>query len=798
MSDDGATAARREFQALQQRIAELEQALEAERARRQHHEHIFANVNDAVIVIDATFRVQEWNTAAERIYGWAAAEAQGHLLSSIVPTRYLDASTDASVFAVLQQTGVWTGLVAQRCRDGHEIIVESGVRHLRDSTGAVIGLVGINRDVTRRYQAEAALRASEAHLRAFFESAPEAYYLLDRDYRILAFNQVTAQSVRAIWQTEIAVGDSILSYVNPANRELFIAHYQRCLAGEANRYERKVTYPSGETHWYELSYQPIYHQSDGAIIGVAFGGLDITARKQTELALAQREAQLAGIIDSAMDAIITVDAAQRIVLFNRAAEQVFGVEAAEVLGQPLDRFIPPALRAAHRQHIPAFGETGVTRRSMYSPGLLEAVHADGHMFPIEASISQLYLDGVPFYTVILRDISMRVQLEAQLLQAQKLESIGRLAGGVAHDFNNLLTVIGGATELARDMLPPAHPALAELAAIQTTTERAASLTRQLLAFARRQILAPRSLDVNALICETEQLLRRLIGEDIQLCITLTPGLAPIHADPNQLQQVLLNLAVNARDAMPSGGQLAIQTQLVVHERVASSATVPLGRYVRIVVADTGIGITPEVQTQLFEPFFTTKGPGQGTGLGLATSFGIVTQHGGTIGVESEVGVGTTFFVDLPTTDVPPIAPEPLLPSSALPQGQETILLVEDDGAVRAFAAQVLRSLGYRVVEAADGVQALQQAELVQPIDLLLTDIMLPRMSGTLLAHELVTRQPTLRVLYMSGYADHAKLPDGTALGPLVLPKPFGRAELARAVRVMLKPLTPHTDTEQGA
>ena len=771
---------------LQARLAAAEQALAAEQARRVYYAQILANVSDAIIILDASFQIIEWNTAAERVYGWTAPEAYGRRLGELLVPRYLDGSTSAGAYAALEQNGVWTGLVAQRHRDGHEVIIESAVRYMRDVAGQVIGMVGINRDVTAREEAVAALRRSEANLRAFFESAPESHFLLDRDYRILAFNHVAAEQTRAVWQGEVAEGNSILPYVNPANRDLFIANYQRCLRGETLRYERAVAYPSGQTIWYELAYTPILHRTDGEITGVAFSGLDVTARKQTERALAHREAQLAGIIDSAMDAIITVDSEQRVVLFNRAAEQIFDCVAADVFGQTLDRFIPPEVQVAHRRHIPAFGHTGVTRRLMHSPGVLEAMRADGTRFPIEASISQISVGGETFYTVILRDMSQRRELEAQLLHAQKMESVGRLAGGVAHDFNNLLTVIGGVTDMVREELPADHPVQADLIEVSTAAERAAALTRQLLAFARRQILAPRVLDINALVQETAPLLHRLLGEDIEVLFDLLPGPISVRADPNQLQQVLVNLAVNARDAMPEGGLLRISTRLTTLSALVQGAATTSSAAVSIIVQDTGVGIPPEVLPRIFEPFFTTKGVGRGTGLGLATSYGIITQHGGYIAVHSRVGDGSAFTVALPTVDETPEADAYPPTISARPGGSETILVVEDEGAVRAFVERVLRSLGYTVLFAQHGLDALQLAHRGLAFDLLLTDMVMPGLNGSELAARLTARQPRLRVIYMSGYAEHATLSKELLAQGVVLQKPFTAGTLARLVRTILE------------
>jgi PAS domain S-box-containing protein len=896
---------------LRTRIAALEQALAAERAQSENYKHLLASVNDAIILLDNTFRIQKWNPAAERIYGWTAEEAIGNRLSELLPTRYLNNSTTEDAFTAITKHGVWTGLVAQQHRDGHEIIIDSAVRPLYNAAGELSGLVGINRDVTARYvaeqallaseerfrlaidhfpyvfviydserrlqfvntvgiemsgitedellgkrdedvfdaeatreylpllaqavetrqtqhgqctvvlngtshwievtyvpildadgalqrilgithnitaraQAELALKHSEANLRAFFESASPAHYLLDTNYTIIAFNRVTAQEVRRIWHKDIRVGDNVLDYVNPSNRDTFITHYQRCLAGEPSQYERRVAYPNGITNWYELRYMPVINDG-GKIIGVAFSGDDITARKVAEATLAHREAQLTGIIDSAMDAIITVDTQQRIVLFNRAAEQAFGCRATDVLGQSLDQFIPVDVQNSHRNHISKFGTAGITRRSMSRPGLLEAVRANGTRFPIEATISQIVVNDEMFYTVILRDISERLQLQAQLIQAQKLESVGQLAGGIAHDFNNLLTVIGGASEMARETLPSDHPAQADLEDVIGATERAAALTRQLLAFARRQVLAPRVLDLNALLRETEQLLRRLIGADIQLITQPAPNLPAIKADPNQIQQVLINLAVNARDAMPNGGTLVISTTLVAPDVVPGPYQgVFKWPQARIIVQDTGIGIDSEVLPRIFEPFFTTKEPGKGTGLGLSTSYGIVKQHGGSIWVESTVGKGTTITVDLPVVESSP----ELVPESGslaeLPRGTETVLLVEDEDSVRAHTTRILHELGYTVLEAANSAEAHALSTATSHIDLLLTDLVMPGENGIILATQLLKARPNLAVLYMSGYAEHTRLESlWSIFDGVILQKPFWRSELARAVRKVL-------------
>lgn len=375
---------------------------------------------------------------------------------------------------------------------------------------------------------------------------------------------------------------------------------------------------------------------------------ELRARTQSEQALSESRAQLRGILESAMDAIITVDRDQRIVLFNRTAEQIFGCVASTALGQPLARFILPESPTAPFRT--PFAQTE-TPHSLPSPRVLEALRADGRPFPIEASISQMTVRGEPFSTMILRDISHRRELEAQLLHAQRLESIGRLAGGIAHDFNNLLMAIGGCASLGLHDLPAAHPAYEELAQIQGCVRRGSDLTRQLLAFARKQASIPHIISPNQLIRHTAKLLQRLLDPAITCVMQLADEVGTVLIDPGHLEQVLINLAVNASDAMPAGGTLTITTTTALLDELSAQGydLVP-GRYVVVTVQDTGSGIDPEIQAHLFEPFFTTKDPGQGTGLGLATCYGLVKQHHGAIAVESTPGQGATFTVYLPHAD----------------------------------------------------------------------------------------------------------------------------------------------------
>jgi PAS domain S-box-containing protein len=477
---------------------------------------------------------------------------------------------------------------------------------------------------------------------------------------------------------------------------------------------------------------------------------------------------------------------------NSAAARMTGWEPAELLGQPMHERL---------HHSYADGAPYPPDRSPILATLRDGtVHQvatevfwrkDGTPLPVEYTSGPIADDGaIAGAVVAFRDISERLRLEGQLLQAQKLESIGRLSGGIAHDFNNMLTTIMGCAELASDTLPPDHPAQQDLQTIQNATDRASALTRQLLTFARKQAIAVQTLDLNELLDDIDRLLRRLIGADISLVAHPAPGLWPISADRNQIEQVLVNLAVNARDAMPGGGKLTIETANVELDAAYAQQHLNIqpGPYVMLAVSDTGLGMPPEVQTRIFEPFFSTKEISKGTGLGLATSYGIIQQHGGAIWVYSEVSQGTTFKIYLPRAAPVPLTPETTTAAEAPPWGVETILLVEDEESVRLLAARILRDHGYIVLEAATSDAALRLGQAhAGRIDLLLADIMLPEIGGVELAGHLAAARPGIKVLFFSGYPEQALIHQGRLdLAAMVMHKPFAAAALLRAVRATLE------------
>ncbi|HXO29323.1 MAG TPA: response regulator [Thermoanaerobaculia bacterium] len=517
-------------------------------------------------------------------------------------------------------------------------------------------------------------------------------------------------------------------------------------------------------------------------LAVQFG--QTVALGQSLNRLAASEERYRALMEQANDAILVLDVEQRILEANRAALDLLGRPRREIVGSRYDDFVAPEELEDSRRSRANLAVDGKARVP-----LRHLVRADGSRVPVEVSVSLVRIGDDSTALAILRDITERRRLEAQFQQAQKMESVGRLAGGVAHDFNNLLTLILGYGNMVLDALADRPAVSRQVEAIVRAGESAAGLTRQLLAFSRHQVLVPTVIDVNALIRQLEQMLRRLIGEDIELVTDLEPRLARIRADAGQIEQVLMNLVVNARDAMPGGGRLTLSTRNDPAAGTGSDGAARTGAdapadttHVVLKVADTGCGIDSAVMAHLFEPFFTTKEEGKGTGLGLATVYGIVHQSGGRLEVESVPGEGASFAVYLPRTD------EPATPASAATaaagRGHETILVVEDEASIRSLAREILEGQGYAVLEAARADEALRRAaEHTGPIHLLLTDVVMPGRSGVELAQDLLARRPGLRVVYMSGYADRAVQAD--APGVAFVQKPFDPSLLARRVRAML-------------
>ncbi|HKC24375.1 MAG TPA: PAS domain S-box protein, partial [Thermoanaerobaculia bacterium] len=524
----------------------------------------------------------------------------------------------------------------------------------------------------------------------------------------------------------------------------------------------------------------------GHVIGATFVTRDITDRRTAEKNVRESEERHRALFDASPLPMWLYDRdSLRFLAVNDAAVRHYGYSRDELLSMSLEDIRPPEdipkLHSDHRQEASGYHRAGIWRH----------VKKDGTVIQVDVHVTDVAIGGRVLRLALLHDVTEHLKLEEQFRQAQKMEAVGRLAGGVAHDFNNLLTVINGYTELLLDRFPDdPEKRTKTLGEIAKAGERAAGLTRQLLAFSRKQVVAPRSVDLSKIVSGIESLLRRLIGEDVELVVSLGQRVWNVSADPGQIEQVIMNLAVNARDAMPRGGRLTIETRNVELDDAYARehASVKPGPYVLLAVGDTGTGMDEETKAHLFEPFFTTKEQGKGTGLGLATVYGIVRQFDGHVWVYSELGKGTTFKVYLPRGSRRPSSHPSLTRLPIARAGTETVLLVEDDASVRRLAAEVLRASGYTVLEAPLPTAAIAMAESASgPIHVLLTDIVMPEMSGPDLADAIQTRHPSIRPIFMSGYSSEAAvnqrlLEAGTAF----LEKPFRPADLARKVREVLE------------
>jgi PAS domain S-box-containing protein len=537
--------------------------------------------------------------------------------------------------------------------------------------------------------------------------------------------------------------------------------------------------------WCLVDAVPVFDPATGKLVEAIASLTDITQRRRVETALRNTSDTLSALIQASPLAIFAFDPPGKVTSWNAAAELLFGWRAAEVVGHMLPAITPDQLGRFRQHHLAVLeGRSFIDLEAQWQ-------RRDGTSLTLSLALAPLYggLSEVRGVIALAADLTERKKLESQLRQSQKMEAVGQLAGGVAHDFNNLLTAIMGFTSLLLKAVPPEDPKHDDLLEIDRAAARATELTQQLLAFSRRQMLQPTLLDLNAVLSDTMRMLGRLLGQHIELAILPETDLGVVRADRGQIEQVIINLAVNARDAMERGGKLTLETRNVTLDRAYAGQHpgATEGEFVMLAVTDTGSGMSPATQARIFEPFFTTKERGKGTGLGLSTVYGIIKQSGGTIYVYSEPERGTTFKIYLPRVVAhgPTELSVPARPADV--RGNETVLVVEDEDGVRALTSRVLQTYGYTVLEAENGGEALLIAEQhPAPIHLLLTDVVLPRMSGRKLAERLVRTQSDLRVLYMSGYTDgsifnHGALDPGTAF----IPKPFTPEALAQKLREVL-------------
>jgi two-component system, cell cycle sensor histidine kinase and response regulator CckA len=644
-------------------------------------------------------------------------------------------------------------------------------------------VMGTLLDITERKRSEEALRQSQAQLQLISDNVLDlvAQISLDSTFVYVSPSYETVLG----YPPQRLMGTSAFAFVHPEDLERVQAAFAEAIQQGAGRVECRYRHADGRYVWVD-ALGKVFIDEAGEPGGAVLSTRDITERKRAD---EFRRLQSAAL-NAAADAVVITDRAGAIEWVNPAFTQLTGYTAEEAVGKNSRDLVKSG------QHAPAFyqdlWETILARRTWR--GEMINRRKDGRLYTGVQSVTPI-LDAsgaIAHFVAIQQDITERLQLEAQFRQSQKMETVGQLAGGIAHDFNNLLTVINGMSELVLAEVGTDVPMHADVQEILHAGERAATLTRQLLAFSRQQILESRVMSLNTVVAGMESLLRRLLGEDIDLVVVPTPGVGDVKADPGQIEQVMSNLAVNARDAMPQGGRLTIETQCVtVDEDYArqlgvTSVTMPSGSYVLLAVSDSGVGMDEATRTRIFEPFFTTKGPGKGTGLGLSTVYGIVKQSHGFIWVYSEVGQGTSFKIYLPqvTEAAGPDRPGPTMVSSS---GTETILLVEDNAGLRKLATRLLEPAGYTVLGAASGEEALRLLKRHEkPVHLLLSDVVMPGMSGRDLAEQLAQTRPEMKVLYMSGYTSDTVVRHGILEAQVpFLNKPFTAAALLRKVREVL-------------
>jgi two-component system cell cycle sensor histidine kinase/response regulator CckA len=644
-------------------------------------------------------------------------------------------------------------------------------------------------DITDLRQAEQALRESEGRYRLLVENAGDAIAIVQDEY----FKFVNRKMTEVLgYPNEEILSMRFWEIVHPEDREKVIDSYSRRLRGEKvpEVYAFRAVDKDGNVKWAEMSAVNFFYEDKPAILCFV---RDITERKQAEKALLESEKRFRELFDYAPVGYHEVNRGGIITRVNRTEAELLGYSIDEMIGRPIWDFIAEEENVKEIFFDKISGKIppnpAYERRYKKKDGtLLIAMAGDRLLRNEKGEITGIRVT-VQDITELKKKEQEILSLQEQLRQAQKMEAIGRLAGGVAHDFNNILSVIKGNCQLSLLDLREGDPLYTNLKEIERSADRAADLTRQLLAFSRKQMMEMRVVDLNEVVKGLEKMLKRIIGEDIELVSYLSEGLWRVRVDPSQMEQAIINIVVNARDAMPQGGKLTIETANVEldEEYARRHIAVKPGSYVMLSISDTGVGMTKEVQERIFEPFFTTKEMGRGTGLGLSTVYGIVKQSGGNIWVYSEVGRGSTFKIYLPRVEeaLEEGVREEVI--GEIPRGSETILVVEDEEVVRKLAVRLLKRQGYKVLEAPDGGQAFILCEKYQdPIHLILTDVVMPGMSGRELVERLQRIHPEMKALYMSGYTDNVILHHGILeQGLAFIQKPFTLEILGRKVREVL-------------
>jgi PAS domain S-box-containing protein len=737
------------------------------------YQRLFDGVPIALYVSAPDGRILDVNPAMVQLLGHPDKES---LLRQNAFDAFVSRADRQSQMEMVEREQVVRDYEVQLRRgDGEVIWVVDQVRAVRGSDGRVLYYQGSLKDITERKRAERELREAKEKLQAIIQASPLAIVAIDRKGRVLSWN---AAAERIFGWREHEVLGRPLPIVQPEARPEFAALRERVLRGERLQgVEIERRHRDGRTLHVNVSAGPIY-DANGEIVGIIAVVMDITERKELD----EHRRHLAQILEATPDLVAIATVEGQGIYLNPAGRRMLGVPDSEDLaGRPIWECAAEPFRSLIRDT--AFPEAA--RSGMWS-GEVAFKARDGRDIPTSlVMIAHAIESGaVDHMSVIARDLTDRKALESRLREAQTMEAIGRLAGGIAHDFNNLLTSIIGHSDLLLRQVS-SEESRADVQEIKVAGQRAATLTSQLLAFSRRQMVQPRLLDLNSVIADLGSQLAGMTGPQVELATILDATMEPVRADPVQIEEVILSLVENACEAMPRGGRLTLETGLVDLPREIASqfGIAEAGRYAVLAVSDTGCGMDEETQGRIFEPFFSTKPDMKGTGLGLATVYGIVHQAGGHVRVDSRPSCGTSMRVYLPVAEPRAIVPAiPERVNAGQQPARGTVLLAEDEPAVLSLAARVLRSAGYRVLEARDGAEAIEiQGAHREPIDLLVTDVVMPRLGGPDLAERLLAARPGTAVVYMSGYTDNAAVRELMAdENTLFLQKPFSPAALLEA------------------
>ena len=745
-------------------------------AEQQRSMRIIERSQDLIAVADLTGRLTYMNEYGRQLIGFDRDAP----INTLHFTDYVPETSQHVLHEALQSAaneGHWEGeLEVFNLQTKRQIYVYRKTFLISDPSGER-WFATVSRDITERKLSEKLIRESEERYRRLVEVLPEAVFI-NVDDKITFCNRACLQLFGANSEKDL-LGKSPFDLIHPeldsTVRSRIEAVKDKDEPMPAIR-QRMLRLDGTEFPAY-VAATPISERSRKGILVCVH---DITERERAMEVLQS-------VLGSVEDTIVTINDQGIIQLVNKAVEKTFGYTVEELIGKPLQILMPEQYQSESEQSIRHLLRTGDSKLI----GTLREFSArrrDGTIFPIELHVTQFKSHETRQFTGVIRDITERKRLENAFQHSQKMEAVGRLAGGVAHDFNNLLTVINGYGNLLLTDLSPNSPQREFMTTILDAGERAGRLTQQLLAFSRKAIVEPKLINLNDIVDRTMKMLRRLVEENITVRFLPDPSNPHIKAAQGQLEQILMNMVVNSRDAMPDGGALAIETKTVQidSEQPVAQTDLKPGEYVQLSIADTGHGMSEDIKARIFEPFFTTKGVGKGTGLGLSVVHGVVKQCGGAIIVDSRIGAGTTFKLLFPIARESATNPDPDGRKNSI-QGTETILLVEDEDAVRKIARIALESKGYRVLEASGGRRAIEIAtEYPDNINLLLTDVVMPEMNGPKLAAELRALRPTIRVLFMSGYTDDDVLRGASELGSeILLQKPFTANGLARKVRSVL-------------